>query len=224
MESLPKKTKKKSTIEIPNQPPLKIFFETFPLPHLSLFLTNKLLIDENESSKNIQQEILNLKKRKIQKMFTTDVLLSFPTIMVGMINSFDKNLLVNFHETQTTDDYEFIQRFHNNPFFNNDNNVNDNNNSLSSTQQQQQKQQFGQHGKQLDNKQKKKVEMEQQQQEVQHIIHVKDRNYAIDCVCNSWIAFPDKIWIVSGAKVNVLKNKVSKLNNLFIFKLLKFFF
>jgi hypothetical protein len=163
---------------------VSMVFEVLPLPHLSLFLTKKLLLEEKSSYINIQQEILSFKKRKIQKMLTSDVYLSFPKMLVDITNSFDKNSLVSFHKQRTTENFEFLQIFQNNPFehrlLHHDNN----------------------------NEDQLQLEKKNEKNETECLkMHVIGQNNAINTMCNSWIIFPDKIWKVRGAQITMLNNK-----------------
>jgi hypothetical protein len=89
----------------------KLEFDSLPLPHLSCSIRS-----EECGSSRLIEEALKLKKKRIKRLFRTDVYLQYPKVFLNVLNSFNTDLLANFFEYQTTANFEYTQTIQNNPF------------------------------------------------------------------------------------------------------------
>ena len=142
-------------------------FEASPLPHLSSLLMIKTdLFTEDDETDEITNQNLELNKKRIRKLFTTDVYLTYPKILLEVFNSFNKDTLFTFLEFQTSPDFDLNQTLDKNPF----------------------------------------AAADSIQSEFNFILNSKDKVFY--WLSNNWSMFPDRIWILCGAKVNLLLGNV----------------
>jgi hypothetical protein len=85
--------------------------EVSPHPHLGSCLTNSSAAVIGE-----EKNFLEWKRKRIQKLFTTDVYLTYPKMLLEVLNSFNKDLLFSFLQYRTNSDFQIKRNIQNNPF------------------------------------------------------------------------------------------------------------
>jgi hypothetical protein len=146
----------------------KLVFDALPLPHFSCSSRLNTMNEVDVQSVQLTEEALKLKKKRIKRLFKTDVYLQYPKVLLNVLNSFNTDLLANFFEYQTTVNFEFTQTIQKNPFC-------------------------------------------EEPRSQNFMVTSNNKLKTFNWFCNNWTNFPDKIWTISGAKINLLKGNIIEL-------------